>query len=239
MFEEKRDGHTQAIKLIKPISKVTNVEIRKIALNGFYETPRFSLTETALQLAKLLGERDDAPDATSEIEAAIRNACAPFERPMQDVTDRQRIERSYIRLARYYRQMYDEKQGAHTRAPDYFIPPEYIPRGKSHDYLLHGKSPSGKDIGEHVVPCAAIRMYCTSYFAAGMSIDEVAKLIRRLLVIVHTDQNEADKFDTGGSGLKDKMPPRWDLETGCIFQRLHEKEIKFTAPDGLACSCKK
>lgn len=236
MFEEKQDGDTRAIGLIKPTSKITNVKMRDFVLNDLYKSRGLSLTEAAVQLATWLSERDDTLAGSESIETALRAECAFYERGMRVVMNNEVIERSYIRLARYYRQMYAEDAGPHTRAPVYFIPPKYIPQSESHEHKRLGKTPSGE--GEHVVPCAAIRDYCLRYFNDGRHIDEVVKLIRRLLVVVYTTPDEMKKFDTGRSGLKEKMPNEWDLETSCIFDRLHNKKIQFDVPVGLFCTCK-
>jgi hypothetical protein len=123
--------------------------------------------------------------------------------------------------------MHAENAGRHSRVPEFFIPVNRIPRGQSHSRTEHP---------EHVVPCAAIREYCLNYFEEGRSLDEVVKLIRRLLVIVDISIDEWRKLDEGSSALKDIMPPGWDLETGCIFARLHWANITFDAPPGFACA---
>jgi hypothetical protein len=227
MFEEGNDGHTQAIELLKPVSKVKNVEMRHFVLNDLYRSRGLSLTEAAVELAVWLDENDVAPKGMNDIGTELRAACAPYERKVREVTDdSEMIERSYIRLARYYFQMYAEDAGQHTRVPDYFIPIASIPRGKSHTGTSHP---------EHVVPCAVIRDYCLAYFEQNRSLDEVVKLIRRLLVIVDISEEERKILDTGRSALKDKMPEGWDLEKDCIFARLHSAKIKFDVP--LGCSC--
>jgi hypothetical protein len=88
------------------------------------------------------------------------------------------------------------------------------------------------------VPCAAIRNYCIKCFKEGRSIDEVVKLIRRWLVIVDITKIEKKKLDEKPHPLMDKMPDGWDMDNGCIYDRLHKKEIKFDAPEGFPCTCK-
>jgi hypothetical protein len=227
MFEENQGGHTEAIKLLKPTPKLSNVQLRGFVLNDLYRTRGLALTEAAVQLAAWLERQNYAPKGAVNIESAIRAYCAPYERDMRVITDDNEVlERSFVRLARYYYLMHAEEAGRHTRVPDYFIPNNCIPRGRSHSGTVHP---------EHVVPCAAIREYCLKYFVEGRSLDEVVKLIRRLLVIVDVSIDEWKKLDEGPSALKDIMPPEWDLETGCIFARLHLAEIKFDPPPGFTC----
>lgn len=233
MFEEKRgDGHTQAIKLLKPTSKVSNVKIREFILNDLYKSQGLSLTEAAVQFATWLSDLGASPWVARDIESALRSECAPYENKLCDITKEEWIERSYIRLARYYRMVYEEDNGPHTRAPDYFIPLEGIPQGESH---------SGTSHPEHVVPCAVIRNYCLKYFEENQkywSLDEVVKLIRKLLVIVYISEAERIMLDVGPDALKDRMPSEWDFDNGCIFDRLHKakKEIKFVLHSGLTCA---
>jgi len=231
MYEEDNDGHTQVIALLKPTPKVSNVELRNFVLHNLYQSRELSLTEAAIHLAAWLRERNFAPEGTEAIDAALREVCYPYEREKRIVTDLEVTERSFLRLARYIRQMHTEGASQHTRVFDYFIPPKAIPRGKSHKGYSHP---------EHVVPCAFIRDTCLSYFAKDKdySLDDLVKLIRRLLVIVDIAEEERKTLDIGPFALKDKMPPGWDLETGCIYDRLHKAkpEIKFDHPSGFTCS---
>ncbi|OGQ52435.1 MAG: hypothetical protein A3J24_13240 [Deltaproteobacteria bacterium RIFCSPLOWO2_02_FULL_53_8] len=230
IFEEKKgDGDTRAIELLKPTPKVTNVKMRDFVLNDLFRSRGLSLTEAAIQLAAWLNECGFAAEGTEDIEIALRSACAPYERKMRVITDvNEVIDRSYIRLARYIRQIYAGGAQGHTRVFDYFIPLESIPTGRSHSGISHP---------EHVVPCAVILKTCLDYFAQnGQSLDEVVKLIRKLLVIVYIAEEERKTLDTGSSALKDKMPPGWDLENGCIFARLHSAKIEFDAPPEFACT---
>lgn len=228
MFEENQGGHTEAINLLKPTPKLSNVQLRDFVLNDLYKTRGLALSDAAVQLAAWLDRQNYAPKGVVNMESAIRAYCAHYERDIRVVTDENEVlERSYVRLARYYYLMHAEGAGRHTRVPDYFIPNNRIPRGQSH---------SGTNHPEHVVPCAAIREYCLNHFEEGQTLNEVVKLIRRLLVIVDISIDERKKLDEGSTALKDIMPPGWDLETGCIFARLHWAEIKFTHPPGLTCA---
>lgn len=239
LFEERKihGADTQVIDELMPKAKGKACQLRKFVLEELFEKQHLSFTEAAVHLAKWLESLDDTLEKTLVIETSLRAECAPYEREMRGITDKKEvIERSYIRLARYYRLMSNEdpSAGIESRAPEYFIDHKQLPHGKSHKLPCNPKK--GDFHEEHVVPCAAIREYCRSYFYNGRSIDEVAKLIQKLLAIVEITKLEKIKLDEGSPNLQYKMPSGWNPESGCIFERLHVNEIKFDAPPGFACA---
>lgn len=93
------------------------------------------------------------------------------------------------------------------------------------DTLIHtplitlGTSSNGSGHIEHVVPCVVIRDEAFAMFWEGKPLDDVEKMVGRLLRIAHITKEEARHIDYQ-LGLKTSMPPGWDLETGAITARL-------------------
>lgn len=230
MYEENNDGSTIAIGLVKPIRGAKNSDVRKFVLYDLYRTCGLSLTEAALQLAAWQPNcQERLPYNVDSIEADLRALCLEYERDIRSVAGPELVERSFLRAARYILRMLTEGASAHSRIVEVFVPDAFVPRGA-------GKNGPGHR--EHVVPCVFLRDAGLDLFRKGASIDEVARFLRRYVVIVDISVPEQKYLDgsltSGGLGLKNSMPAGWDLQTGCIFQRLHDAAIKFDPPDGFA-----
>jgi hypothetical protein len=225
-------GHTEIIRLLKPSTKMTNVETRQLVLNDLLRTRQLSITDASIELARQLRERGVAPTEVHDEDALVRFACAPYERISQKVSDPDvLVDRSFLRLSNYLRQMRVSDVGRHSRVFDYFIPKSAIPRGRS------AKAPETGAHPEHVVPCAYIRDLAIAHFKDAKNADDAATInaavntlvpsLKRWLVIVDLSDEERKQLDEGDDPLKDHMPANWNAEGGCVFQRLHEKGIAF------------
>ena len=225
-------GSTKIIGLIKPHPSIGNVELRNFVLNDLFRKRMLTLTEAALELTTWLRLRGIAILAIENEDSKIRLACQPYERPASKfIEPAEIVDRAYLRLARYIRQMQTTDVGKHSRVFDFFIPAEAILRGRSRNATPMNSHP------EHVVPCAYIRDFCLKFFGTAnindevavvdASLNEIVPIIRRLLTIVEISQEERILLDEGPNALKDRMPANWDIEAGCIFERLHRNNIAF------------
>lgn len=225
-------GSTRIINLIKPHATIGNVELRNFLLNDLFRKRSLALTDAALELTSWLNLRGISHPAIEDVDAKIRLACQPFERPPRNVTAPTEIlDRAFIRLARYIRLMQTTDVSRDSRVFDYFIPDNAVLRGRSR------KAPARNFHPEHVVPCAYIRDICLKVFdgakiydeatVVDASIEDIVPILRRLLAVVRISQDEWKCLDEGPNALKYSMPDNWDFETGCIYERLHEKNIAF------------
>lgn len=105
----------------------------------------------------------------------------------------------------------------HSRIFDVLIPDEYV---------LLGKSSSGKKGREHVVPCVLVRDHAIDMFNNGYLIEDVAKMIESNLIIVHLSKEERVKLDKELK-LKITMPPNWNFGDD-PFERLSYANIEVT-----------
>jgi hypothetical protein len=234
LLEEGQDGHTQAIAVLKP-GAVGNVVMRDKVLGEFYRARKLSLTDAALALHHWLAQQGKGLGNAPGIEAAVSTACAPYERPVGTVVDlTEKQARAFRRLARYYRLIYTHRLAIsnHSRVVEYFVPEAWVPRGTS---IARATGSVDGTHPEHVVPCAYIREACLTRYAEDWTEDDVAQMIQRWLVLVDITTDEAARLDNGADALKYVMPPGWDPIAGCIFQRLHQMKIDFTAPSGWLC----
>jgi hypothetical protein len=46
------------------------------------------------------------------------------------------------------------------------------------------------------------------------------------------------KLDDRAQALRHVMPAAWDVDSGCVYARLHAKQIDFTPPAKFACDCR-
>ncbi|NEX60049.1 DNA translocase FtsK [Noviherbaspirillum galbum] len=233
-FEENNDGHTGAIKVLKP-GNVSNMAIRKRVLHDSYRTNGLSLTAAAIDLHAWLSESGESPDDQTGIVQAIETAAAQYDRPPRKIEDEfRRRHRAFRRLARYYRMIH--KHGTaisnDSRVPDYFIPAAWIAMGQSE---AHAAQVDGGTHPEHVVPCAFILKNCVDLFEQEWSVDEVAWLLQRMLGVVNITFDERDALDNGENNLKFTMPSNWHPLTGCVYARLHDKNIDLEH----ACTCQR
>jgi hypothetical protein len=204
------------------------------AVGELYKEKRSSLTETAMAIASWNPSRSTMPPfPLAKIETELRGLSAPYERACKrDIGRDESRDRSFLRAVRYLRRIQTEGVWAHSHLFDFFIPDHHVPTG-------HSKH--GGNYREHVVPCVYLRDEVLQRFDRGNSDEEVADFLRSYLVIVKITKQEQKRLDrsekNGGLGLKDSMPKDWQLNTGCIFQRLHDAEIKFDPPEDFqACT---
>lgn len=243
MEEGNGGGSTQIIKLIKPVPAVGNVELRNYVMNEHLRQGR-TLTCTAIKLSQWLRAKNLAPIPILDEEAKVSMGCEPYERlalPSHSLHP----DRAYRRLARHIWRMQSPDVGKHSRVFDFYIPAKEIQRGRSK------KAPDKGFHPEHVVPCAYILQHCCSVLTAlrgdatvspeELSIRRLVPLIKKLLAIVKIDESERKRLDYGDLALKDRMPDKWNVETGCIFQRLHDADPRIELelqPDGSKlCQC--
>ncbi len=231
MFEEKQGGHTGAIKLLKPLSDISNKDTREFVLVDCYRNRDLNLTKTCLAFAARLAGTGKAPDFDAEVvDAELRSLCIGHEREIREVIDREdHIERSFLRAARYLQRIQADGAQAHSRVLELFVSAEFVPVGR-------GKKGPGHR--EHVVPCVYLAEAALDLFVKGRTVDYVARWLRPYLVIVEISKPEQQYLDgairKGGLGLKNKMPDGWQFDTGCIFQRLHDAGIAFDHPSNVA-----
>lgn len=226
MYEEGNDGNTNAIKVLKPTPSVKNTAVRKFVLGELYIAQDLNLTDAAIRLAIWANDKEQTQYDLEGIEVDLRALCLVHEREIRQIYGQteEMIKRSFLRAARY---IHAEGASAHSRAVEIFVPDEFVPRG------FGTKGPGHR---EHVVPCVYLREKCLDLFAEGATIEQVAQFLRRYVVIVDITKDEQGCLDrsiaNGGMGLKNSMPPGWQLDTGCIFQRLHDANIAFEPPKG-------
>lgn len=234
MYEEGQGGDTRAIKLLYPF--VSSVEVRNYVLGELYSVRHLSLIEAALQLAVWKPETIFSQVDLNRIQSELHMLCAEYkpERQSRPVTDKDEIlRRSSLRMARYLRRILTERASNHSRVVEFFIPNEFVPRGygkNEHEHI------------EHVVPCALLRDRSLSLLQTGWSTNEVAHYVLHFLTVVEISKKERDRLDKsraqGGLGLKTKMPPNWNFDDGCIYDRLHDAKISFDPPAGIvSCAC--
>lgn len=230
MFEEKNDGKTTAIGLLKPIKSIQNKVLRKFVLHDLYKSQNLSLGDAAIQLA--MWHPDGAnllPFNIDDIKTDLIALCLEHERQPQFVTDKVELtRRSFLRAARYIHRIHKEGAPAHSRIVELFIAEAFVP---------HGKGSDGPGHREHAVPCVYLRDECLRRFGNGAKVEEIADFLQRHVVIVEISKEQQKHLDGSKKnqhlGLKDKMPEGWEPDRDCIFQRLHDAKISFTPPNGL------
>jgi hypothetical protein len=107
-------------------------------------------------------------------------------------------QRAFERTAWVLKHFYDEqaeeferKASLHSRVFDTLIYDEYICIGKSEALAKQG----GNGHREHVVPCAYIRDCAFKMYQQECTVNDVARMIGRLLIIAFVTQEEADLID--------------------------------------------
>ena len=115
----------------------------------------------------------------------------------------------------------------HSRVVEWFVPNGELPQNAARP---------GQH-GEQVVPCAVLRDVAIACFEDHWSVHEVAALLRRLLVLIWIEPGEKSVLDNSPDHIRDRMPVGWDTKTGCVYARLHAKEITFTPAPEFGCQC--
>lgn len=228
LAEEDNDGDSRLVQAQLPAEGVDWKEVRRLFRVEWYGTQKRSITEAALLFHAWLREQHKAPAQCNGVEDGIRARCLPYERPFAAVSDpRVRMDRAYVRLARFFRRMACEDITGHSRLVDWYISPDEVPQNMP----MPGQHP------EHVVPCALLRDMSIACYEDHWSAHEVAALLRHLLVIIWIGPAERDLLDKGAAHLKDRMPVGWNAQSGCRYARLHDKGIKFVPAPGYECAC--
>jgi len=77
-------------------------------------------------------------------------------------------------------------------------------------YVIKGKSLNGGTYREHIVPCVMIRDRAYLMFNNGYTIEDVADMIEKNLIIILLTKQEREKIDNELK-LKTKMPDGWQF----------------------------
>lgn len=234
--EEGNGGNTKAISLLSPAGPTGGepVKQRKAVFKVLEDAPNVSLFIAAYALADwLIGNFFPAVEY-GDIKDELKALCAEQDLRYEKVTELEtKIERCYIRLARFIQRVSTGEAPANTNCFIDFIPENFTPKG-------YGKS--GYSWGEHIVPRKYLLHSGVVLFKAGWSIKDVAREMRQNLAVVYISDAERKYLDygqsLGGLKLKDKMPEGWRLGVDCPYERLHIGGITFEPPAGLKpCTC--
>lgn len=95
--------------------------------------------------------------------------------------------------------------------------------------IVKGESKGSASYREHVVPCILIVEHAIAMVVEGSSVEEIANFIKKHLVIIKIDKNQADKINNDLK-LKDKMPKGWNFGDN-IYARLDEANIAYKLYD--------
>lgn len=230
LAEEDCDAHSEAVRARLPSPKLDWRQTQALFRRDWFGQHRMALTDAALAFHYWLRAQGVGSASWNGIEAAIRAHCLPYERTRVDVRDGQaRTERGYVRLARFFRHMACEDITCDSRAVQWFVPDRLVPQNQKRP----GTHP------EHVVPCAVLRNLASDCFAEHRSVHQVTALLRRLLVVIWIEQNDRRLLDDGSDNLRSIMTPGWHPSGGCLYARLHAKNIAFSPVPGYPCTCNK
>lgn len=226
MWEEDAQGHTGAIRLLKPTGSVGNVELRKLVLDEYYRQRRLTLPEAGSELVRWLNPARHGPALDEADMGDLTALCASAARAFSRTVDEEAILlRSFTRLARFLYSEYLDGGSAHSRCFEYFVATSQTPQGQGRN---------GGSYLEHVVPLAFLRRRCFARFAEGASVAEAAAEIRPFLIIVKITVAEKERLDNGpalgGFGWRDTMPEGWSFEAGDPYARLRLAGIAFAPP---------
>lgn len=133
------------------------------------------------------------------------------------------IERAFYRLSWVLHSMWQEGDEAHSRLGEWLIPDEYVEIGTS---------TRGGGHREHAVPLSKLRDHAFLLFNSDVSIQDVAKMLRKYLIIVHIDRDEAKYIDRDLK-LKKAMPVGWTFEDGDPLARVRIARIEIKNKDGV------
>ncbi len=235
-FEEGHAGDSRIPKLLSPVAGVTVETLRAFFLGRCYRDEGMSLAQAALAFHAHLLDAGLTDLTEAAMLEAIAVACVPYARKLvRQLTQEERIDRAHLRLARCYRHMLADGVDRESRVIEWYVPAEFVARGISKMRQACGLADGAHT--EHVVPCAFIRDTALRYLNEGRSLDEVVRMTRRFLTIVDITGSERAKLDDGAQALRQVMPAAWDVDSGCIYARLHAKQIDFAPPAKFACDC--
>lgn len=225
--EEASNGDSGVLALHAPPGSDWRI-LRAFFLQQCYGRQRLTLTAAALAYHAYLREQGLAPAECDGLPEAIEAECLPYERARVAIAaPSEKLARATIRLARYYLRSLNEDGSRHTRIAQFYIRDAIAPQ----NVRL-----SADQYGEHAVPCAVLRESAAAAFVGGACVREVADWIRRRMVVVWIAKDDAWRLDYE-LGLKDRMPPQWDTESGCCYDRFHVGRITFTPAPTHRCTC--
>lgn len=229
LAEEDSDAHSEIARPQVAWAGIHWKTVQQQFRSTWYGEQKLPLTEAALAFNAWLGMHGVAEALLEEAPSAIRAGCLPYERQFRPVRDeRERLDRLYVRMARFFRRGVREDFSHHSRVAEYFV---------GNDLAPHSEKVSGFH-GEHVVPCAVLRDVAFDCYAARWSVTDVAALMKRLLVVAYIPQEAKSLLDSGRHCLRDRMPdPAWDPLKGCIYARLHAKKIDVPFVVEYPCAC--
>ncbi|MGX4640870.1 hypothetical protein [Massilia sp. SYSU DXS3249] len=228
LAEEDTNGDSRLICHQLPLPTLKWQQVQAQFRQVWYGSKALSLTEAALAFHHWICEQGGLFGNLDGVETGIREGCQPYEGAFYPVADPgRRLERSYIRMARFYRRMVREDITQHSRIAEWFVPNAVVPQNDGKP----GQHP------EHVVPCVVLRDLAKECFAKHQSVHDVAVLLRRLLVVIWIEPEHRDWLDFGKDNLKNRMPENWNSMSGCLYARLHDKVISFQHASGHPCTC--
>jgi hypothetical protein len=229
LAEEDSDAHSEIARPQVAWTGIRWKDVQHQFRSNWYGQQNLSLTEAALAFNAWLGIQGIAEALLEEAAITIRAGCLPYERPYRPVRDeRERLDRLYVRMARFFRRGVREDFSHHSRVAEYFV---------GNDLAPHSEWVLGYH-GEHVVPCAVLRDIAFDLYADRWSVMHVAALMKRLLVVAYIPQEGKLLLDSGRRCLRNRMPDSaWDPMEGCIYARLHAKNIDVPFIAEYPCTC--
>lgn len=234
-FQEQSVGDSRIPELLTPHPGFKFKEARARFLVDWYQKQDLSLTQAAMALHALLLETGRCPLPSSDISNEFAREMLAAEGLHQVVCNVDPVERAHLRLARYYSQMFSDPKSRHSRVVERFVPRAFVPLGISKARQGNGMS-YGRHF-EHVVPCAYLRNMSIDYVKRGVTVEVIAMMTRRCLSIVEITKCEKKALDQLPDPLLDVMPEGWNPIAGCIYERLHKKNIDFSPHPSMPCTC--
>lgn len=143
---------------------------------------------------------------------------------MRNFTENEKREEAFFRVAQVlyshwrvtdYEDKLKLKCGGHTRLFEILIPDSYITCGESIKGIGHR---------EHIVPCTMIRLEAYKMFNEGYLLEDVSRMIKDNLIIIHITKDEQRYLDNE-LNLKTTMPDGWSFGDN-PYERLEKANIK-------------
>lgn len=228
LAEEGQNAHSRLVLAQLPVGISDWGQVQYLFRSRWYGGEGMTLTDAARAFYAWLLDSGAAPSALGGVEAGIRACCLPYERPFVIVNSvEQCLTRSYVRMARYFRRTVREDFDQHSRVAQWFV----------NDGLAPQNIRAANTYGEHVVPCAVLRHVAAQCYADQWSIMQVAALLRRLHVVIWLRNEFKGTLDNGRGNVRSRMPVSWSVDKGCLYARLHDKNVPFEPAPGYPCTC--
>lgn len=239
-------GDSRMLNMLTPAPSLTVHALRSVVLADLLRARRLSLADAAVAFGNWLTANGLVPAGVEFSDDDVRHACALHEHAAARLTmPMDNVERGFLQAAECFWEMHASNIGRHSRVPEFVVPHEAVPKGRSE------RAPKVKPHPEHVVPLAYIRDRCLEILqtrypqhdiaSRTAALPELVALLRRWLVVVDVSEDERRALDEGKQALRYAMPPGWDPEAGCLFARLHQFDIPFdmdpTAGPAWHCRC--